>query len=174
MAWKNEKDKDSECFIRGSKAEKTFVKMARARGCKVRKSTKHEDSALHFDFEISKGEVVKKIEVKAIKKISRKDSACQDEWAWVEFKNIVGGNGWIYGKADYVAFEREKDFVMIDRKEMVKVCEEAVDFSKRVKKSSEAHYGIYNRSDRPDEEVSLVEISKILEASHFIWNKNAN
>ena len=56
----------------------------------------------------------------------------------------------MYGKADKIAFETEAGFLMVDREELAKWCEEKVDFKKAVRTPYAAIYKVYTRKGRED------------------------
>lgn len=45
---------------------------------------------------------------------------------WVELKNITGGEGWIYRKADYIVFEYADHWLNIRRETLLKITEEMI------------------------------------------------
>lgn len=158
----------------GDKATKQIELMAEARRYKVKKASRDEDMFDHFDYRFIKGDKEIKVEVKAMKRISRSDSNGQDTWIWVEFKNVQGNLGWLYGKADYVAFELQDSFLFVDRKDLVKVSEKVVDMNDIVKKPFEARRKCYHRRNRPDELVAMIHISDITneqKIKYRLWNK---
>ncbi len=70
-----------------------------------------EDMHEHWDF---KTEI--KIDVKGMKKKSRSQDAEPDENIhWIELKNVMGRLGWLYGEADFFAFETKKYWVVVDK-----------------------------------------------------------
>ena len=83
----------------------------------TREATKHENTCLHFDL-IMDGDV--KVDVKQIKKRNRTDDVEDPTIHFIEFQNVNGDKGWIYGKADYIAFEQPNYFIMVDRKKLKK------------------------------------------------------
>jgi len=121
MAYVNKYDKGGKCSVMGHGAEGTFSNLAEARGFKVHKATRHENMHEHWDFSIDRwGDddndlVYMQVDVKARKKTSRKDTNFNDEWTWLEFKNVRGDPGWLKGGATHIAFERENDFVVVPR-----------------------------------------------------------
>jgi hypothetical protein len=50
------------------------------------------------------------------RKKSKKKSRYLDRWTWIEYKNSSTKDGWIYGPAHFIAFERSKDFIIVNRK----------------------------------------------------------
>jgi hypothetical protein len=73
-----------------------------------------------------------KIDVKARKRVARKDANVQDDLVWLEFKNVQGKFGWLYGKADWIAFERDEDFVLVKRHDLALMAEKLCDVGDRV------------------------------------------
>src|SRR5574338_496306 len=82
------------------------VALMESKGWKVQNATQDQNMKEHFDYIISKGEISLKVEVKAEKRLSSKDESTQSEFIWIEILNVQGNNGWIHGKADYIAFQR--------------------------------------------------------------------
>ena len=58
--------------------------------------------------------------MKGLKKKNRSDDKTQDQWAWVEGTNVDGRPGWIKGQADYIIFERDDYWLMVNREELFK------------------------------------------------------
>lgn len=158
----------------GDSAVNQIEQMAADREYEVKKASRDEDMYDHFDYRFIKGEQVIKVEVKAMKRVSRSDSSGQETWIWVEFKNVQGEKGWLYGKADYVAFELEDAFLFVDRKDLVKVSEKVVDMDTIVKKPFDAKRKCYRRRNRPDELVAMLHITDILHKpglKYKLWKK---
>lgn len=148
--------------------------MAEQRDYKVIKATKQEDIEDHFDYKFIKNNKTVKVEVKAMKRVSRSQDKGQEEWIWVEFKNTIGNSGWLYGKADYIAFELKDTFVFVNRLHLAKLSEKIVDFSEVVKSPFEARRKCYARRNRPDELVSMIHIDDIISCKgmqYHVWNK---
>ncbi len=158
----------------GDKAVVLIEKMADIRSYKVTKASKKEDCKDHFDYRFAKNGKELKIEVKAMKRVSRSQDDGQDEWIWIEFKNVAGDLGWVYGKADYVAFELQDSFIFVDRKGLAKLSEKIVDFNDIVKSPFEARRKCYRRKNRPDELVAMIHINDIVSSSevkYHVWKK---
>ncbi len=90
----------------------------------------------------------------------------------MEFKTADGFNGWLYGEADYIAFEKKDYFLVVDRISLKNLAESLVDKRKEfVKVCSEAKYRIYQRRDK--EEITLIKTSDIKKLKRkSIWKKS--
>ena len=145
----------------GRLAEESFVKWAEAKGFAVEKS-KPEEQFKHIDFYITKGGVRLSIDVKAKKRLSRSDKESQNTLIWVEFKNVLGRDGWLVSGPDAIAFEAEDGFVLIPRIELHTLCLKKCDLTVFAQNSQDALYKAYKRKDRPKEIISMIYFSDIL------------
>jgi hypothetical protein len=88
----------------------------------------------------------------------------------IEWKGITGHDGWIWGKADLIAFERQDGFYMIPRKTLLelgqKLCAETW-----VDRREEMLYKTYGRRDRQDA-VSAILLNDVIATRNFsFWKK---
>ena len=134
----------------GLKTENLFEETAKKENFIVRKSSLSEDRFKHIDFFLEQDHFKYSVDVKARKKTNRDDAKVNDEWTWIEFKNVLGRKGWLYGEADYIAFERADDFLMVNRENLVKFCEDKVDLETMVSRAYQAEYKVYQRQGRRD------------------------
>lgn len=114
----------------GERAEKSFADRFYNRfKVKLKKTDTYRDCVEHVDYD---GAITDKDgnmhisswEVKSVKHGQRHDSNYLSDQVWVEF--VTKGNlGWLYGKADWVAFELEYNgkFVCVNRKQLLEYCE---------------------------------------------------
>lgn len=172
MGYRNAFDFNGQNQKSGELAENIFESLAKKRGLKIKQATKSQQFS-HIDFILTdKKDQNHFFDVKARKKTSRTSSNYSDDLVWIEFKNVSGNNGWIYGSADFIAFERDSDFVITPRKLLADLCERIVNRTKKVEKSSEALYSLYTRKDRKDE-LSMIKMEDILNNIKVsIWKKN--
>ena len=140
----------------GNVAETRFIACMKAHDIKCEKSNRNQDRLEHWDFKI-KGEY--RIEVKSRKKWSRGATNPCDDIVYVEFRGITGKAGWLYGKADFIAFERPEGFMVIKRTDLVTLAEVSV---QDVWSDRPALYKKYKRYDRPDECVTVLPIGDVL------------
>jgi hypothetical protein len=107
-----------------------------------------------------------------VKKIKNKIK--NDEWLWVEFKNATGGQGWIHGDAHFIAFERFRDFVIVNRKELVSWLGSANKIRYDlpfVSLAKLAKYRIYKRQGKK-EETSQINVEDLKKLESFqLWPK---
>ena len=178
--YRNKFDKTGLCSRDGEKAEVTFVDLAKKRGYLPKKATRSENMFAHVDWILTgkskKGKKVEiKVDVKARKKTSRRDNKYNDEWQWIEFKNVQGKEGWLFGDADFIVFEREEDFVLVNRKELVNwlgACKKIRYDLPFVSLAKLAKYKIYQRRGRRDE-ITQIKTEDILSLeSAQVWKKS--
>ena len=168
----NKFDKSGKCAQEGDRAEDLFVKIAEWKGLICKKSSKADNIASHIDIILDKQASDKtwSVDVKAMKKTSRSASSAQDQYVWIEFKNVQGNKGWLYGKADIIAFELENTFALVNRERLADWCEKNVDMTKTVKSPAEAIKKVYTRKGRKDQ-ISLIPIKEIGEFIQSSWDK---
>lgn len=171
MRYRNRFDRTGQCSEDGGKAEDFFLSLAQERGWLVEKATRKEQY-LHIDYFLSQaGYQTYSFDVKARKKVKRSDSEVNDDLLWVEWTNVAGKDGWLNGAANYIAFERENDFVIVERFQLKNLCEKLVS-KKKVSSTSDALYKIYQRKGRLDE-ISIIKFSDIFKNIKYkIWPKN--
>ena len=138
----------ADSMARGRAAEERFVRVAEARGLTVAHSRKKDDIFKHVDFLIVDGDNGMMVDVKARKRITRKDENAQDIEIWLELKNVGGNPGWVYSKG-HVAFEIAEGFVLISKEALQQVIEDIVS-KDIVTKAGDALYNLYNRKGRKD------------------------
>ena len=155
--------------------ESNFRKEAESKNYLVTKSTRNDDMFKHIDFHLEKNGQSFSVDVKSRKKASRSNAKFDDEYTWVEFENVRGNSGWLYGDADYIVFEQEDQYIFIDRDKLLKFCLDAVS-NKYVNSSTQAIYKKYQRFGRKDV-ISRIKLSDALKSEYFdkapmIWKKS--
>lgn len=153
---------------RGQGVETMFAKLLDIRALEARAADLQEQFS-HVDYFSAMGA----IDVKARKRVARKDDDVQDDLVWLEFKNVQGRLGWLYGKADWIAFERKDDFVMVKRSDLANMGEKLCDLGDRVSVGSQALYKGYQRRGRKDL-LSIVKMDDVLGLYHQIWAKEVD
>jgi len=149
----------------------SFEDLATARGYSPKRAYRRDYNNVTHLLK-AKGKSGKPMEIRFdVKKIKNKKQS--QEWLWIEFKNAKGEDGWIHGDAHFVAFERNYDFIVVNRKEMVKMLNSGkirydlpfVDLAKKAK------YRIYKRSGKP-EEITQINVKDLKDLkSYQVWKK---
>ena len=166
---KNRFDKKDSLEL-GDKAEETFILMAVKLGWKISASAKDQNIEDHWDFLIEKDDQHFKVEVKAEKRIQRKDNGSQADFTWVELSNVRGKVGWLFGKADLIAFEKEKTFFFVKRLDLLALVNQKVNLVAKVKSAQDALYKIYTREGRKDK-LTLLPTRDIESIMFMEWKK---
>lgn len=152
----------------GQKAEDTFARMAIQQGWKVEPAPERGNIDEHYDYIISKENQTFKVEVKSKKRVSRSDDGTQDELIWVELHGVREKDpGWLFGKADLIAFELKSSFRIVKRVDLVKRINKLLDFNAHVSKPEEALYNQYSRPGRPD----LLTMIKAEDLRKIVWEE---
>ena len=155
----------------GEKAEARFVEIAHRSGWKVAASTKAENIDEHWDYQIKKGEEKYKVEVKSAKRVHRDDDKIQFEYTWVEIHGVrPKDTGWLFGKADFIAFEKQNSFIFVKRLDLLAVVNKKVNLVAKVRDPKDALYKIYRRDGRKDK-LTLLPASDHEAIKFMEWNK---
>ena len=158
----------------GQESELKFAQLAKMRGFLVEPATGMEQID-HVDFHLTSeeedGTMTAMVDVKARKRINRNDSEFNDEWLWIEFKNVSGKLGWIHGVADFIAFETKDSFILSYRKELCDWCLDHVDIKNTVKNAQEAEYVAYSRKGKQDL-IARILTEDVIRLPHSqVWKK---
>ena len=89
---------------------------------------------------------------------------------WVEFKNVKGKDGWLYGGATIIAFDmpEEGGFAIVDRGELAFFCEKHVK-NEKVTHKRDAYLKRYTRKDRKDV-ISILKLHDLKSlTSYRVW-----
>jgi len=171
MVYKNKYDQTGESSNMGSSAEQQFKQIAEKLSNKVIDASL-EEQFNHIDFHIvNKFKRSCTVDVKARKKIKRENNNVEDDVVWIEFKNVQGKNGWIYGSATLIAFEQEHSFLIVGRKALANLCEKIINLDKIDTNNRYPLYTGYQRYNRKDL-LSLIKVQDITNnLKYIIWKK---
>ena len=138
-------------ITRGNNAEDNFKKLYPV----IKRATKEEDIIEHWDVEVTINEKNVKVDVKAIKNESRFDIEPNENFHWVEIKNVNGDTGWLYGKSDLIAFETIDYFILVGTLKLRKFLEKKLKYTQATINDIEVSntkdpYKFYRRKDRKD------------------------
>ena len=162
-----------------------FERLCRAKGWTFKRSTKNDDMRNHVDgyvtiYNGNRAVRTFSVDLKGDKYNSRrnngvKDCLCQ----YVEFLNVNGDKGWLFGKAEYIAVLNEdlNGFYLISRVDIITFCEKlfSVDLSGTIgeirhclddlncwtESVEMSMHKLYRRHDRPDEIVTQIDYNDI-------------
>ena len=147
----------------GRVAEVRFLRSARDKGLFVTKSSHTEDIHDHIDYWLAVSSQGKRWGVDV------KGNNLPDE-IWVEFKNVRGNPGWLYGGASIIAFDmpEEGGFSIVDREELAFFCEKHIS-KEFVTNKKDAYLKRYTRKDRQDV-ISILKLHDIKNLmSYRVW-----
>lgn len=146
-------------FIEGKKREDEFAKFFD----KVTKSTKQQDIKEHWDLNI-------KFDVKMLKRVNR-NGEYDENIHWIEIQNVKGNKGWLYGKADYFAFETEDYWAVVEKKALQNIVKEKCTDKKIY--DQKYLYKFYNRKGRNDI-ITMIKTLDLMAKATVIWDKPKN
>lgn len=161
-----------DCLERSESAEQQFARLAITRGYRVSASSARQDIDEHWDLLLVKPGETHRVDIKAMKRITRHDAHAQDAWVWIELHSVRANDvGWLFGgKADWIAFECANSFVIVPRAALAALIPQIVDLKSRVAKPADAKYKVYQRAGRPDL-LTLVEMTQLDKIKIAEWEK---
>jgi hypothetical protein len=167
---RNQYDKKDSLEL-GQGAESSFAQSAIKHGWTVEPASEDSNIDEHFDYIMSKDDKSLKVEVKSRKRMGRSDSDVQDQYVWVEIHGVrKDDQGWLYGKADLIAFEMTNSFRIVRRADLAALVGKLVDFNAMVGKSKDALYKLYSRPGRPDL-LTMIKSDDLLKITALDWSK---
>jgi hypothetical protein len=118
-----------------------FVEACEAIGYSCEKSDRNTDIYDHIDYFVTRLQGTTSVDVKG---------GNHPNTIWVEFKNVHGNDGWLYGKAEYIAFDMPElgGFVMVRTSELARLSEQIVEPVFVTKQEATRKY--YQREGRQD------------------------
>ena len=142
--------------------EDNFARVIKDMG-EISPSTTEQDIHEHWDVKLDI-----KFDVKAVKKVNRSDGETDETIHWVELINVRGNKGWLYGEADYFAFELDDYWVVVSKESLQNFIAEKC----KTKEKSERPelYKLYNRAGRSDM-ITLVKTIDLMYISEQIIKK---
>ena len=170
MTYVNKLDSGGKCSKRSKKSVDRFDEVIESMGGKSEDGTLSEDINKHIDKHVKLGCREFTVDVKAAKSIQR-GGDINIENVWVEFKNVNGKRGWLYGDQDFIAFETTpKKFIMVARKHLAELCEKLVDLETIVDNAGDCLYKGYQRRGRNDL-ISRIKMEDIEKLEHVVLER---
>ena len=129
-----DKTKYPKSIAEGSFAEKKFYEAAVKRNFTAYKTDLETDQYDHVDYTIEKqinNTVCKRsVEVKGLKRRNRNDDDFDDTIVWIEYKNVNGGTGWTFAKAQLFVFKLKYSFLVASAEEVRQLLQKLKDDNK--------------------------------------------
>lgn len=118
-----------ESFVAMGRNDEAFVakQVLEQLGGTISVATSDEDMNKHVDFWWTKPDrTTVGVDVKGMRKRSRYDLRPDNDITWLEFQNVNGAPGWLYGEAKYIAFRRIGLTAFVDRVKLVTYAENLI------------------------------------------------
>lgn len=149
---KENKNIPARCYNTATKSDEIFINIATSNGIRITKTTNSVDIYDHIDYTCEYNDKFFTVDIKSSQRTLLFESNYKNidnEWMWVELKNVNGYTGWLYGDADYVAYVFNEEVWFINRKKLISLVENRVE-KVYVNDKSDAHYKLYSRNNRKD------------------------
>lgn len=133
-------------------------------GGDVMRSTKDEDINQHIDFwwnSPKRGWIG--IDVKGISKSKRSDVSFDDSIHWLELQNVQGKDGWLKGKAEYIAFKTSSKIIFVKRDRLLSFALESIKDKEVVYDTPSECYVPYKRKKWGRDDLALKALNSDLE-----------
>lgn len=191
--------------LEGKLTELLFIKEARSRSYLVEQSSSYDNKMKHIDVILINGppkvkykepknmeELLnwapiwpeyKTIDIKNAKRINRNDTNTADYLLILEYKNIGGNDGWLFGKADALAFKVHDSFYIMDREDLVELACGIVPTTSTVhrppdtrasfsyKEKALTQHELYGRFERKDA-MAFIKLNDVVVATVAKWSIN--
>jgi len=131
-------------YIVGKLTEKSLARLLK----KVIEASEEQDKTEHWDIQGELDDELLKIDAKSLKRQNRYDPLPNENHHWVEYQNVRGNTGWLYGEADAFAFEVNDFFILVRKSVLQKFMEEKT--KGKVLEGSKDPYTLYQRKGRKD------------------------
>ena len=159
----------NDSWTRGKTTEALFASTMSNAGYTVTKSSTGEDIKAHIDFYIENEEGRFAVDVKGRRKLKKDDFPEDIDWVFLEVKNVAGNDGWLLGRADLIAFERDEGFVIVPRLELLEIAKKKCNLNDIAYKASAAQYRAYSRPNRQDL-ITLVHINDLKSCNYRFFS----
>ena len=171
----NEYDRDGSAASMGFYAVKRFDETIESLGGVSTPSTKSDDIHKHIDRHVDLYNNTFSVDVKSAKATNRGGVITIDH-VWVEFQNVQGNKGWLYGEEDFLAFETNKNkFVLVGRRLLAEFCEKTVDLTTKVSSPNDALYKAYTRTEHGRKDtISRILLDDVKKIKHIMLIKKEN
>ena len=133
-------------------------------GGETTKASKYDDLKNHIDFWWNSPRMgLLGIDVKGLNKSKRNDRSYDDTIHWLELQNVNGGDGWLKGKADYIAFKTMTKILFVKRDKLLDFAEKKIEGKDIVYDTPKECYVPYQRKKWGREDIALKALNSDLE-----------
>ncbi len=147
----------------GKKTEERFKELLLKSNILTTNSSEEEDIHDHVDLNI-----VYKIDVKGVKKIRRHDTEPNENFHYVEIKNVNGQTGWAWAtEVDFFVFETNNYWIVVEKEQLQELIKQKV--IKEFMPTPTA-YKLYQREGRKDI-ITLVETIDLIYIAECMLKK---
>lgn len=107
----------------GQEVERRFViQLVDTYGGTWKPADKETDIKKHIDvLWITPDKKVVSFDVKGLRKNNRTDNTYDDTITWLEIRNVHGQPGWLYGEEDYIAFETNTEWIIVEPTRLIQL-----------------------------------------------------
>lgn len=133
------------------KSDEVFKKISKAHNLTIQKTPDAVDIFDHIDYYMTHKGVTFGIDIKSSDRVLQESATfdINNEWIWIEIKNVNGKTGWLYGKADYIVYVFNEEMWFINKRKLVNLVEKKTE-DVYVTDKNEAKYKLYQRLNRKD------------------------
>lgn len=132
----------------------------------VSEANSYQDMNEHWDVALEDI----KFDVKGLRKKNRHDEDFDENIHWIEMQNVHGNVGWLYGEADFIAFESIDYWIIVKRTSLIKLIDKKCTDKENFYTRPEL-YKFYRRSNREDM-ITLVKTIDLCKISDVILSKD--
>jgi hypothetical protein len=126
-------------------------------------STPEQDMNERWDVQVNL-----KFDAKGLKKIRRNDTKTDENFHYIELKNVNGKNGWLYGEATHFSFETDDYWIIIEKNKLQDFIKQKC--KNKIKCTVPTLYQLYTRRNRKDV-IVLVKTIDLMVIADFVINK---
>jgi hypothetical protein len=138
-------------YEKGLAVEYAFASdLLKSEGGQVWHASQHDDIINHIDVFWSNGNKEYSFDVKGARKKSRYDSDVSYKTTWLEIQNVNGQCGSLLGNQDYIAFELEDQWAIVNRKQLLFALINKLDDKTLYTSNPNEDFKLYQRSGRQD------------------------
>ena len=106
--------------------------------------------------------------------IKKKNGKNSNQWVYIEYKNSKGGEGWLYGGAQFVVFETSSSFIFVPRKALINYLNSSQCVRWDLPYVDQSWRSKYRLFRRPNtlEIISQIKVSDLFNVKgHQVWKK---